>query len=168
MRTRPALTLSPSHPPATARLALGFLQLMTSFRSLTQSSRGFAVCLLANTGRAAVSERASWSDATSRGSRNLSSGWGDDCCRNNHELCSKPPVHKGAGQLAVSVSATRGRSPNVVDCSSLVSCRPCTANSGRVYSSALVERGPLAQLVEQLTLNQRVGGSSPSRPTARN
>ena len=26
-------------------------------------------------------------------------------------------------------------------------------------------RGPLAQLVEQLTLNQRVGGSSPPRPT---
>ena len=27
--------------------------------------------------------------------------------------------------------------------------------------------GPLAQLVEQLTLNQRVGGSSPPRPTNR-
>ena len=27
-------------------------------------------------------------------------------------------------------------------------------------------RGPLAQLVEQLTLNQRVGGSSPPRPTS--
>ena len=26
-------------------------------------------------------------------------------------------------------------------------------------------RGPLAQLVEQLTLNQRVAGSSPARPT---
>ena len=28
------------------------------------------------------------------------------------------------------------------------------------------KRGPLAQLVEQLTLNQRVGGSSPPRPTS--
>ena len=28
-----------------------------------------------------------------------------------------------------------------------------------------VRKGPLAQLVEQLTLNQEVGGSSPLRPT---
>jgi hypothetical protein len=30
----------------------------------------------------------------------------------------------------------------------------------------LIRRGPLAQLVEQLTLNQRVAGSSPARPTS--
>ncbi len=30
---------------------------------------------------------------------------------------------------------------------------------------SLLEYGPLAQLVEQLTLNQRVVGSNPTRPT---
>jgi hypothetical protein len=33
------------------------------------------------------------------------------------------------------------------------------------YASAEKRDGPLAQLVEQLTLNQRVAGSSPSRIT---
>ena len=34
-------------------------------------------------------------------------------------------------------------------------------------ASHSAEHGPLAQLVEQLTLNQRVGGSTPPRPTIR-
>ena len=37
----------------------------------------------------------------------------------------------------------------------------------RGQASGSRESGPLAQLVEQLTLNQRVGGSSPPRPTTK-
>jgi len=72
---------------------------------------------------------------------NLSSGCSADCHRNNHELCSKSSVHKGPDNLAVSACATWGLSPNAGDFS--LSCRPCTANCARVYSSAWADRGPL-------------------------
>ena len=39
------------------------------------------------------------------------------------------------------------------------------AHSGALFARAVIIDGRLAQLVEQLTLNQRVVGSSPTSPT---
>jgi hypothetical protein len=59
------------------------------------------------------------------------------------------------------IPAVAGSSPVV---------HPTFRRSGRKSGSALVLKvfGPLAQLVEQLTLNQLVVGSIPTRPTIKN
>ncbi len=54
-------------------------------------------------------------------------------------------------ELRIVVPAVVGSSPIA---------HPICADPGSVHG-----KGPLAQLVEQLTLNQRVAGSNPARPT---
>ncbi len=56
----------------------------------------------------------------------------------------------------------------MVDVAQLVESRiviPAVAGSSPVVHPTLFCKGPLAQLVEQLTLNQLVVGSTPTRPT---
>ena len=56
----------------------------------------------------------------------------------------------------------------MVDVAQLVEPRiviPVVVGSSPIVHPSFHHNGPLAQLVEQLTLNQRVVGSKPTRPT---
>ena len=64
-------------------------------------------------------------------------------------LFAVPAIHQGAGKLAPACWTSRGR---------FAKRRPSQGFSGPAS-------GRIAQLVEQLTLNQRVPGSSPGAPT---
>jgi hypothetical protein len=85
------------------------------------------------------------------------------------------PIHRSRAEWSVRRGETFSRSGlstsralQAISGPSRATLRSCTLDPSRVYSVRWTTFGPLAQLVEQLTLNQRVGGSSPSRPTTEN
>src|SRR5881296_2097646 len=75
-----------------------------------------------------------------------------------------------SGPVALSLASRRGGPTVAVTVAQLVRAldcgsRGCGFDSHRSPHTRIDVSAPLAQLVEQLTLNQRVGGSSPPRPT---